>query len=104
MTKNRAILIIGVILALWPFMGFPSSWENFFHFIFGIILIALAFSVSMKYRERRVASRRTEPTRREGEIPMFVDTAPRKEKMSTPIKIEVTSEKTKDSVPMYEDK
>jgi len=62
-------------------MGFPSSWENFLHFVFGIILVFLSISVSVRYRERRTGSnRRAAPTRREDEIPMFVDVQPRVKK------------------------
>jgi hypothetical protein len=50
MSKNRIVLTLGAILILIPFLGFPSRWENFFSVLFGLILVFLALSVSIKRR------------------------------------------------------
>ena len=65
MSKNRLVFIVGILLLLIPLMGFPRNWENFFHIVFGVILVALSFSVSIKQREKgvRVAGRRPRSTK-----------------------------------------
>jgi hypothetical protein len=55
MSKNRIVLIVGALLLLIPLMGFPRTWENFFHIIFGISLVGLSFSVSLRQRVKRTA-------------------------------------------------
>lgn len=42
MNKNKIILILAVILALMPFLGFPSSWKDFFYVITGLLIIMLS--------------------------------------------------------------
>jgi len=50
MTKNRTVLFIGLFLFLIPFLGFPSKWEAFFQIVFGIVLMAVSFSSTIKRR------------------------------------------------------
>lgn len=42
-TKNRILLLLGILIALVPFLGFPSSYENVFQAVFGIFVAAMAF-------------------------------------------------------------
>lgn len=50
MSKNRIVLGIGIFLFCMPFLGFPSRWEFFFQIIFGIVLVAVSFSSTIKRR------------------------------------------------------
>lgn len=52
MSKNRIVFLIGLLLLLIPFTGFPSVWKSFFHIIFGLVLVGLSFSASLKRRGR----------------------------------------------------
>lgn len=70
MSKNTAILGIGIIFLLMPFLGFPTTWKNFFDVIFGVTLIALSFSVAIK---RRSSVKKSVRRKKEGLNPMFVD-------------------------------
>ncbi len=70
MSKNTAILGIGVIFLLMPFLGFPTTWKNFFDVVFGVSLIALSFSVAIK---RRSSVKKSVRRKKEGMNPMFVD-------------------------------
>jgi hypothetical protein len=42
MPKNRMILVIGVLVALLPVLGFPGSWEAFFQVLAGLSIVALS--------------------------------------------------------------
>ncbi|MBX4195802.1 hypothetical protein KW796_02520 [Candidatus Parcubacteria bacterium] len=66
MPKSRIILVIGVLIALLPFLGFPHAWESFFEIVGGLgivllsVLIAIDKRLSLKAKaERRVRRRRS---------------------------------------------
>jgi hypothetical protein len=42
MSRNKIKLLIGILLVLMPFLGFPSAWKTFFYVMFGAILITMA--------------------------------------------------------------
>ena len=42
MSKNKIIFIIGILTVIMQFLGFPSSWNNIFYIIFGLVLIVIA--------------------------------------------------------------
>jgi hypothetical protein len=70
MSKNKIVFAIGFILLLMPFLGFPSSWENFLSFMFGLVLVAMSFSVAAK---RRATTRRSRRPRKAAPAEFFVD-------------------------------
>ncbi len=39
MPKNRIIIILGVLIALLPLLGFPRSWEAFFQIAAGLSIV-----------------------------------------------------------------
>lgn len=45
MTKKKALIIIGILIAILPFLSFPISWDHFFMFIGGIAVVILAVLV-----------------------------------------------------------
>ncbi len=47
--KETAILVLGLVVALLPFLGFPRSWKTIFFVLSGLAIASLAFLV----RERR---------------------------------------------------
>lgn len=53
-SKNRLILILGVLVALMPFSGFPASWKNFFYIAFGLIISTFSFLLA---RHKRITRR-----------------------------------------------
>jgi hypothetical protein len=42
MSRNKTILLIGLLLVIMPFLGFPSAWKTFFYILMGAILITMA--------------------------------------------------------------
>lgn len=70
MSKNKIVFAIGFMMFLMPFLGFPSSWENFLSFVFGLGLVGLSFSVAAK---RRSASKRMRKNRKSASAEFFVD-------------------------------
>lgn len=73
MTKNRIVLYIGLFLFLIPFLGFPSKWEAFFQIVFGLILMSISFSATIK---RRAAVRRPRRKKESESISVVTSTAP----------------------------
>jgi len=42
MPKNRIIIILGVLVALLPVLGFPHLWEAFFQVAIGLAIVLLS--------------------------------------------------------------
>lgn len=42
MPKNKIILVLGVLIALMPVLGFPHAWESFFQVVAGLSIILLS--------------------------------------------------------------
>lgn len=57
MKHSKMIVTLGVIVALLPFLGFPSSWKNVMFLFLGAGIAALAFRI---YIETRPDSQNTE--------------------------------------------
>jgi hypothetical protein len=70
MPKNRIILILGVIIALLPILGFPRSWESFFQVLVGltIVLLSVWSTVDKRLTLKAKAHKRQIHRRREIEI------------------------------------
>jgi len=43
MSRNKLNLILGIIIAAMPFLGFPPVWKTFFYVVAGVGLIVNAF-------------------------------------------------------------
>jgi hypothetical protein len=76
MPKSKIILVIGVFVALLPFLGFPQSWESFFEAASGISIVLLSVLISIDRRlslkarvQKRQARKRALSTDEAPEIP-----------------------------------
>jgi hypothetical protein len=45
MTLDALIMLIGALVALLPFLGFPNSWDSVLYFLLGVIIIGLGIVV-----------------------------------------------------------
>lgn len=70
MSKNRIVAAVGIILFLMPILGFTTHQKNFFMVLFGLVLIALSLSQSIKKRQ---TVRKMKKTRRDHNSSVFVD-------------------------------
>ena len=52
MRKERTLFIIGLFTSILPFLGFPSSWRDFFFVLIGFSLIYLAYLYYIETKER----------------------------------------------------
>jgi predicted MFS family arabinose efflux permease len=52
MRKERSLFVIGVWVAVLPFLGFPNSWRSIFFVITGIGLICLAYLFYNQSKQR----------------------------------------------------
>jgi len=59
MKHTKTIVTLGIIVALLPFLGFPSSWKNIMFLMLGAGIAALSFRI---YTEPRTSARVTEET------------------------------------------
>jgi hypothetical protein len=50
MSKRQIIMILGALIVLIQFLGFPSSWNKFFTFICGIVVIGIAYRMAPKVK------------------------------------------------------
>ncbi|PIP55810.1 MAG: hypothetical protein CO183_02700 [Candidatus Zambryskibacteria bacterium CG_4_9_14_3_um_filter_42_9] len=59
MPKNRIIVVLGVLVALQPFLGFPRVWEMFFQVIVGMLIVILSVWASIdKYLTLKAKAQR----------------------------------------------
>lgn len=58
MSRNKTTLLIGILVCLMPFLGFPSSWKTVFYFVFGVILIIVAAVGHVRRRSSHITERR----------------------------------------------
>ncbi|MBL4644642.1 MAG: hypothetical protein JKX80_02130 [Candidatus Pacebacteria bacterium] len=50
MKHTKTIIGLGVLVALVPFLGFPSAWKNVIFAFLGLSIVALAFRLLISTR------------------------------------------------------
>lgn len=70
MTLDALIMLVGFLVAILPFLGFPIQWDNIILVVLGVFIIALGIFV------RRRGSARS-PGAPKGNGTAFVESAPR---------------------------
>lgn len=45
MSRESLLVVMGIILAVSPFSGFPLSWLMWFYLLIGLIIAGIAFSL-----------------------------------------------------------
>jgi hypothetical protein len=50
MSKQRTIIVLGVIVALIPYSGFPSSWKTIFFLLCGIGIVVLGYQLDKEIK------------------------------------------------------
>lgn len=50
MSKNKIELLLGLLLVIMPFTGFPPAWKTSFYILAGIVLILIAVAAHVKRR------------------------------------------------------
>ncbi len=70
MPKNRIIIILGLLVALLPILGFPGSWESFFQVTAGLSIVVLLVwaTIDKRLTLKAKAQRRQIHRRRAAEI------------------------------------
>ena len=53
------MIVLGVWVALLPFLGFPSSWRTPMFAMAGLVIALLAFLLRREFRERKGTDSRT---------------------------------------------
>lgn len=43
MRKERTLLVIGLLVAILPFLGFPNNWRRLLFVLLGVALVYLAY-------------------------------------------------------------
>lgn len=72
MTLDALIMLAGALVGIWPFLGFPPSWDTVILFVLGAFIFALGIVV----RRRDMGSKRSEghvPVAREPFASQVVD-------------------------------
>jgi len=57
MQRERIILILGIITALMPLSGFPTTWKRFLLVVFGVVIAYMA-SYLIKEKKARLKTTR----------------------------------------------
>jgi hypothetical protein len=46
----KKIAILGFLVLIMPFLGFPNDWENIIYFVLGFLIFVLSIYLSLKVR------------------------------------------------------
>ncbi len=65
MSKQRTIIVLGILVAIMPFLGFPIFWRKIFFLFSGIIIAVFAYKWD---KEMQLLN-----TAREAELTSFKD-------------------------------
>ena len=70
MPKNRIIVALGALIAIFPVLGFPRLWESFFQVAIGlsIVLLSVWASIDKRLALKAKAQKRQIHRHREAEI------------------------------------
>lgn len=60
MTLDSVIMLVGAVIAVLPFLGFPQRWDSVLYFLLGMIVIGLGIAVR---RGNARVPKRTSPRR-----------------------------------------
>ena len=77
MPKNKIILVLGVLIALLPVLGFPHSWESFFQVVAGLSIILLSVWATIDRKltlKAKAQMRQGRKTRQVEETPVPTET------------------------------
>ncbi|MGH7249842.1 MAG: hypothetical protein ACREGC_02610, partial [Minisyncoccia bacterium] len=50
MRKARILLVLGIWIAILPYLGFPYSWKNVLTVLSGLVLIYMSYRVYKEYK------------------------------------------------------
>lgn len=56
MQKDMLIMLAGVFVGIFPFLGFPNSWDSIFFVVAGVCIIGLGISVRRGNRSAKSPS------------------------------------------------
>ena len=51
MGKARKLLILGILVTILPYLGFPASWKNILSTLFGLMLIYFSY---IMYKDSKI--------------------------------------------------
>jgi hypothetical protein len=57
MIKSRIFLILGIWVAVLPYLGFPYSWKDVLFTITGFVLIYLSYVLYREYKEKEISQK-----------------------------------------------
>jgi len=78
MPKKPFIFILAICIALMPFLGFPSSWENVFYTVAGILIVLLSIQWNfVKKKKGRNGQRRRVSAEKVTGNETYVESAPK---------------------------
>lgn len=70
MPKNRIIVVLGVLIAIFPVLGFPRLWESFSQVAIGLSIVLLSVWASIDKRLALKAKAQKRQIHRRREIEM----------------------------------
>ena len=83
MTIDALIMLLGAIVAVLPFLGFPENWDTVFFFLAGVFIIALGIVVRRRLPQQK--NTLTSSGMKSGKA--FVESAPARPDMPAPAEL-----------------
>lgn len=77
MPKKTFIIILAICVAIMPFLGFPSSWEDSFYAGAGLLILILTVDWNF-LKKKRIRSGRSRKSRENSHTDVYVESMPSK--------------------------
>jgi hypothetical protein len=77
MSKEASVVLLGIFIAVLPFLGFPESWRVIMYVVSGLSIMVLGFMLRADHLHRESAPRRASIQR-----PRVTASAPESKKVS----------------------
>ena len=71
MKKETSLYLLGILVIILPYLGFPNNWRKFLFFVFGAIIIYIAY---MYRREKKIREAKSDSSNDiQKEMKPFID-------------------------------
>lgn len=57
MSKVRKLLLLGIWVAILPYLGFPSTWKNVLFFLTGLVLMYFSYLLYLESKNKNTTIR-----------------------------------------------
>ncbi len=72
MRRERILLILGIWVAILPYLGFPYSWKNILFTISGLVLVFYSYEIHKENKVKQLRKQKSDNFN-QNEMPVYED-------------------------------